>query len=61
MRYTTFGFAVRMVGGNVRAAQAPDFPVGKLIFITCLLGGAAAGLAGTVEIRGRPNAGECRA
>jgi simple sugar transport system permease protein len=50
MRYTTFGFAVRMVGGNVRAAQGAGLPVGKLIFITCLLGGAAAGLAGAVEI-----------
>lgn len=50
MRYTTFGFAVRMVGGNVRAAQGAGLPVGRLIFITCLLGGAAAGLAGAVEI-----------
>jgi simple sugar transport system permease protein len=50
MRYTTFGFAVRMVGGNVRAAQGAGLPVGKLIFVTCLLGGAAAGLAGAVEI-----------
>jgi simple sugar transport system permease protein len=50
MRYTTFGFAVRMVGGNVRAAQGAGLPVGKLIFITCFLGGAAAGLAGAVEV-----------
>ena len=37
-------------GGNLRAAQAAGLPVGRLIFTTCLLGGAAAGLAGMVEI-----------
>jgi simple sugar transport system permease protein len=50
MDHTTFGFAARMAGGNVRAAQAASLPVGKLILVTCLLGGAAAGLAGAVEI-----------
>ena len=39
-----------MVGGNVRAAQAAGLPVGLLIFVTCFLGGAAAGLAGMVEM-----------
>jgi simple sugar transport system permease protein len=48
--HTTFGFAARMAGGNVRAAQAAGLPVGRLILVTCLLGGAAAGLAGGVEI-----------
>ena len=50
MDHTTFGFAARMAGGNVRAAQAAGLPVGRLILVTCLLGGAAAGLAGGVEI-----------
>jgi simple sugar transport system permease protein len=50
MYHTTFGFAARMVGGNVRAAQGAGLPVGKLLLITCILGGAAAGLAGSVEI-----------
>ncbi len=50
MDHTTFGFAVRMTGGNVRAAQGAGLPVGRLIIITCLLGGAAAGLAGAFEI-----------
>ena len=50
MDHTTFGFAARMVGGNVRAAQAAGLPVGRLILVTCFLGGAAAGLAGMVEI-----------
>jgi simple sugar transport system permease protein len=50
MYRTTFGFAARMVGGNVRAAQAAGLPVGLLLLTTCLLAGAAAGLAGAVEI-----------
>jgi simple sugar transport system permease protein len=48
--HTTFGFAARMVGGNVRAAQGAGLPVGRLILIACLLGGGAAGMAGAVEI-----------
>ncbi|HEV3117853.1 MAG TPA: ABC transporter permease [Gemmataceae bacterium] len=50
MEHTTFGFAARMAGGNVRAAQGAGLPVGRLILITCFLGGAAAGLAGMVEV-----------
>jgi simple sugar transport system permease protein len=50
MYHTTFGFAARMVGGNVRAAQGAGLPVGKLLLVSCILGGAAAGLAGGVEI-----------
>jgi simple sugar transport system permease protein len=50
MDHSTFGFAVRMTGGNVRAAQAAGLPVGSLILITCLLGGATAGLAGAVQV-----------
>ena len=50
MHHTTFGFAARMVGGNMRAARAAGVPVGRVILITCLLGGAAAGLAGMVEV-----------
>jgi simple sugar transport system permease protein len=50
IEHTTFGFAARMVGGNVRAAQTAGLPVGQLILIACLLGGGAAGLAGAVEI-----------
>jgi general nucleoside transport system permease protein len=50
MDHTTFGFAARMAGGNIRAAQASGLPVGMLILVTCFLGGAAAGLAGMVEV-----------
>jgi simple sugar transport system permease protein len=50
MRRTTFGFAVDILGGNVRAARMAGLPIGRLVLVTCFLGGAAAGLAGTVEI-----------
>jgi simple sugar transport system permease protein len=50
MRWTTFGFAVDVLGGNVRAAQMAGLPIGRLVLIVCALGGAAAGLAGTIEI-----------
>jgi ABC-type uncharacterized transport system permease subunit len=50
MYRTTFGFAARMVGGNVRAARAAGLPVGRLLLVTCVLAGAAAGLAGSIEI-----------
>ena len=59
MYHTTFGFAARMVGGNVRAAQASGIAVSKIILVTCFLAGAAAGLAGMVEVafaQGQANA-----
>lgn len=55
---TTFGFAVDMVGGNVRAAKLSGLPVGRTIVLVCMMGGAAAGLAGMVEVaavHGRAN------
>jgi general nucleoside transport system permease protein len=56
---TSFGFAVRVTGGNPRAALAQGLPVGKLIVVCCALAGACAGLAGFFEvaaIHGRANA-----
>ena len=55
---TVFGFAVDMVGGNVRAARLSGLPVGRIVFRVCMMGGAAAGLAGMVEVaavHGRAN------
>jgi ABC-type uncharacterized transport system permease subunit len=57
--HTVFGFSVRVAGGNVRAAKVVGLEVGRLILITCFLGGACAGLAGMVEVaatQGRTNA-----
>ena len=59
MSRTTFGFAVRVSGGNPRAALAQGLPVGKLIVGCCLIAGACAGIAGFFEvtaIQGRANA-----
>lgn len=48
--HTTFGFALRIVGGNPRAALLAGIPVNKLVLGACFLGGGAAGLAGMVEV-----------
>jgi len=50
VRYTVEGFALRIVGGNVRAARLAGLPVGGLILTSCFVGGAAAGLAGMAEV-----------
>jgi simple sugar transport system permease protein len=47
---TPSGFAVRVVGGNLRAARLVALPATGLILLACGLGGAAAGLAGAVEV-----------
>ncbi len=46
---TTTGFAMRVAGGNAQTARMVGIPVDWLIIGSCLLGGAAAGLAGAVE------------
>jgi simple sugar transport system permease protein len=48
--HTTWGFALRIVGGNARAARLAGLPVAKLVLLACFLGGAASGLAGAVEV-----------
>lgn len=47
---TTWGFAARIMGGNVRAAQVQGLPAGKLIVGFTALAGAFAGLAGMIEV-----------
>jgi general nucleoside transport system permease protein len=57
--HTVFGFGARVAGGNVRAAKIVGLGVGRLVVLTCMMAGAAAGLAGMVEIaavQGRANA-----
>jgi simple sugar transport system permease protein len=59
MSRTVFGFAARITGGNVRAAQIAGLPIGRLLLAGCFLAGAAAGLAGVIEVaavHGRANA-----
>jgi simple sugar transport system permease protein len=56
---STQGFALRVAGGNPRAALLVGLPVGGLIVAACALGGAAAGLAGAIEtiaVHGTANA-----
>lgn len=50
IEHTTFGFQVRTVGGNLRAARMAGLAVGRIMLFTCFLAGAAAGLAGMAEI-----------
>ncbi|PYE93969.1 nucleoside ABC transporter membrane protein [Rhizobium sp. PP-F2F-G38] len=47
---TRFGFAARMAGGNVRAAQIQGLPVGRLIVGFTAIAGSFAGLAGMLEV-----------
>lgn len=48
--HTTLGFAARLTGGNLKAAQMVGLKVGPLTVIVFALGGAAAGLAGMIEV-----------
>jgi simple sugar transport system permease protein len=59
MDRSTFGFAARVVGGNVKAARLQGLPITTIVLVTCLLGGGAAGMAGVVEMavaEGKANA-----
>src|SRR5260221_1757482 len=47
---TRWGFAARIAGGNVRAAQIQGLAVGPLIVGFTTLAGAFAGLAGMIEV-----------
>ena len=50
MEHSVFGFSARVVGGNARAARLAGLNVPRLLIVTCVLAGAAAGLAGMVEV-----------
>ena len=47
---TRIGFAARVAGDNIRAAQVQGLPVGALVIGFTALGGAFAGLAGFFEV-----------
>jgi simple sugar transport system permease protein len=47
---TSYGFAARIAGGNVRAAQIQGLPVGRLITGFTAIAGSFAGLAGMIEV-----------
>ncbi|MCW8205484.1 ABC transporter permease [Verminephrobacter aporrectodeae subsp. tuberculatae] len=50
LRWTASGFALRVVGGNPRTAALMGLPTARLVVTACAIGGAAAGLAGAVEV-----------
>jgi general nucleoside transport system permease protein len=50
MQRTSFGFAARVVGGNVRAALLSGLRVPRLVITGCFLAGGCAGLAGMAEV-----------
>lgn len=59
MDRSTFGFAARVVGGNVNAARLQGLPISVIVLVTCILGGGAAGMAGVIEMavaEGKANA-----
>ncbi len=50
---STFGFEIRAVGANARAAAFAGMPVAWVQVKVALLSGALAGLAGAIEVAGR--------
>ncbi len=50
IEHTSFGFKVRVSGGNLGAAGMGGLAVGKISLTVCFRGGAAAGLAGMAEV-----------
>jgi simple sugar transport system permease protein len=50
VKFSTRGFAMRVVGGSNRAARLVGLPVNRLALGACILGGAAAGLGGMFEV-----------
>ncbi|HZY18461.1 MAG TPA: ABC transporter permease [Ramlibacter sp.] len=53
LKFTTFGFDVRALGANARAAAFAGVRVTRTLVGVALLSGALAGLAGAVEVAGR--------
>jgi general nucleoside transport system permease protein len=50
LSFTSHGFSMQVVGGNVRAAKLVGLPANRLIVTACLLGGMCAGIAGGIEV-----------
>jgi simple sugar transport system permease protein len=53
LKYSTFGFAVRAVGANARAAAFAGVPVTRTTLAVAVVSGSIAGLAGAIEVAGR--------
>lgn len=52
LRWTSWGFRLRVVGGNAEAARRAGLPVPALLLSAMVVGGALAGLGGMVHFAG---------
>ncbi|HET7848317.1 MAG TPA: ABC transporter permease [Pseudolabrys sp.] len=55
LSHTVFGYEIRAVGANPRAARAGGISIPWITFMTLSLSGALAGLAGAIEVSGYHN------
>ncbi len=51
---TTFGYELRVIGQNPKAAQYAGMPTKRNIFLVMAIAGAFAGLAGSTKLMGQP-------
>lgn len=51
---TTFGYEIRVLGQNPKAAQYAGIPIKRNIILVMLIAGAFAGLAGSTRLMGQP-------
>lgn len=52
MKFTTWGYEIRAVGFNQKAATFAGIPVNSVVFRTAVISGGLAGIAGVVELCG---------
>ena len=52
LRRTTWGYRVRVIGENARAARYAGFSIERNVVVVMMLAGALAGLGGMVEVSG---------
>jgi simple sugar transport system permease protein len=51
---TTFGYEIRVIGQNPKAARYAGIPIKRNIFLVMAIAGAFAGLAGSTHLMGQP-------
>lgn len=51
---TTFGYEIRVIGQNPKAAKYAGIPIKRNIFLVMAIAGAFAGLAGSTHLMGQP-------
>lgn len=50
LRYTSWGYAMRAIGGNPEAALRHGFPITRYLILSMVIAGGLAGLAGVGEV-----------